>query len=80
MKRCIIILVRNTQQTTRKERKKIMKIINKVTEEVIAEITTNRGMTLDEAIELVGEIHSENTEENVEIDGNWYCYDDLELS
>ena len=57
-----------------------MKIINKVTEEVIAEIKTNRGMTLDEAIELVGEIHSENTEENVEIDGNWYYYDDLELS
>jgi len=47
-------------------------------EEVIARIVTNRSMTLDEAIQLVGTIHNENTDENVEIDGEWYYYDDLE--
>ena len=56
-----------------------MKIINKVTNEVAATINTNRSMTLDEAIELVGEIIPESENENVIIDGKEYYYDDLEM-
>ncbi|HBL81915.1 MAG TPA: hypothetical protein DD391_04850 [Clostridiales bacterium] len=56
-----------------------MKIINKVTNEVAAIINTNRSMTLDEAIELVGEIVPESENENVIIDGKEYFYDDLEI-
>ena len=56
-----------------------MKIINKVTTEVAAIINTNRSMTLDEAIELVGEIVPESENENVIIDGKEYFYDDLEI-
>lgn len=48
------------------------------TEEIISRIVTNRSMCLDEAIQLVGTIHNENTDENVEIDGEWYYYDDLD--
>ena len=55
-----------------------MKIINTVTNEIVAEIMTNRSMTLDEAIRFVGEIHTENENEDVLIDGTWYYYDDLE--
>ena len=54
-----------------------MKIINTTTNEVVAEIMTNRSMTLDEAIRFVGEIHTENENEDVLIDGDWYYYDDL---
>lgn len=54
-----------------------MKIINTVTNEIVAEIMTNRSMTLDEAIRFVGEIHTENENEDVLIDGDWYYYDDL---
>jgi hypothetical protein len=54
-----------------------MKIINTVTNEVVATITTNRSMTLDEAIELVGEIIPEAENENVVIDGKEYYYGDL---
>lgn len=55
-----------------------MKIVN-YDGTVLAEIATNRSMSLDEAISLVGEIHPEEQEENVEIGGKWYYYDDLEL-
>lgn len=55
-----------------------MKIVN-YEGTVLAEIATNHSMTLDEAINLVGEIHTEAQEENVEIGGEWYYYDDLEL-
>ena len=56
-----------------------MKIINKVTNEVAAIISTNRCMSLREAIELVGEIIPEAENENVVIDGKEYYYDDLEM-
>ena len=58
-----------------------MKIINTVTNETIAEIITNHSMTLDEAIESVGRIfNTENPwDENVEIDGKLYFYDDLAM-
>ena len=56
-----------------------MRIINKMSGKAIAEITTNHSMTLDDAINLVGEIHPEETDENVKIGENWYYYDDLEL-
>lgn len=46
---------------------------------VLAEIATNRSMSLDEAISLVGEIHPEEQEENVEISGKSYYYDDPDL-
>lgn len=55
------------------------KIINKATGETVSEIITNRSMTLDEAINLVGEIDSTATEENVKIGNDFYYYDDLEL-
>lgn len=55
-----------------------MKIVN-YDGTVLAEIATNHSMSLDEAIGLVGEIHPEEQEENVEIGGKWYYYDDLEL-
>lgn len=54
-----------------------MKIINKSTNETVAEIVTNRSMTLDEALNIVGEIFPANEDENVLIDGKWYYYDDL---
>lgn len=74
-----------TQHGQAKARKgKIMKIINTVTNEVISEIITNHSMTLDEAIELVGEIINNEDDErfsfdgdNVIIDGNRYWYEEL---
>lgn len=56
-----------------------MKLINTATNEVIAEITTNHSMSLDDAIRIFGEIFPANENENVLIDGEWYYYDDLEL-
>lgn len=56
-----------------------MKIINKTTGATVATITTNHSMTLDEAIELVGEIHPEQEDENVQINGEWYYYDALDM-
>lgn len=56
-----------------------MKIISKSTNETVAEIVTNRSMTLDEAINIVGEIFPSNEDENVLIDGEWYYYDDLDM-
>ena len=64
-----------------------MKIINTITNETIAEITTNHSMTLDEALELIGaEINKDMDDErwsngydNVILDGERYWYEDLEL-
>lgn len=58
-----------------------MKIINIATQETISEILTNHSMSLDEAINLVGTItNPENPwDENVEINGKMYFYDDLDL-
>lgn len=65
-----------------------MKIINTATNEVIGEIVTNHGMTLDEAIECIGgEIINDMSDErwsddfdNVIIDGIRYWYEELELA
>lgn len=56
-------------------------IYNKNTNEIIAEITTNHSMSLDEAINLAGEfIPMENIDDpNVLISGKEYWYDDLDL-
>lgn len=56
-----------------------MKIISKSTNETVEVILTNRSMTLDEAINIVGEIFPEKGEDNVLIDGKWYDYDDLDM-
>lgn len=58
-----------------------MQIINIVTGETVAEITTNHSMSIDEAINLVGEIITpENPwDANVLIGGNLYSYEDLEM-
>lgn len=56
-----------------------MKIINKITNETVAEITTNQSLTLDEAINIAGELYPLNEDESVEINGNWYYYDDLDM-
>lgn len=58
-----------------------MKIINTITGETVAEITTNHSMSLDEAINLVGEIITpENPwDADVLIGGNLYFYDDLAM-
>ena len=64
-----------------------MKIINTITNETIAEILTNHGMTIDEAIEAAGgEIINDMDDErwsddgdNVIIKGGRYWYDDLDI-
>ena len=58
-----------------------MKIINTITGETVSEITANHSMTLDEAINLVGEIITpENPgDADVLIGGNLYFYDDLAM-
>lgn len=64
-----------------------MKIINIITNEIIAEITTNHSMTLDEALELIGAEINKNMDDerwsngydNVILDGERYWYEDLEL-
>lgn len=58
-----------------------MKIINTANNETVAEIITN-GMTMDEAIALVGEYSNDaaiNGEPEVTIDGKQYYYDDLAI-
>lgn len=57
-----------------------MRIINTATGETVAEIMTNHSMSLDEAINLVGEIYPERDDECVLIDGEWYYYEDLDMS
>lgn len=54
-----------------------MRIVNKETNETVANITTNQSMSLDEVIALVGEIFPANENENVLINGKWYYYEDL---
>ena len=64
-----------------------MKIINTMTNEIIAEFDTNLSMTLDEVLKLIGaEIINDmdderwsNDYDNVILDGERYWYDDLEL-
>lgn len=55
------------------------KIINVVTGETVKEIIGGDNRTLDELLEMFGEIFAENTDENVLIDGEWYYYDDLDV-
>lgn len=63
-----------------------MKIINKQNNETVATIIGGENLTLDEAINLVGEIINDTTDDrwsddgdNVIINGNRYWYEDLEL-
>lgn len=63
-----------------------MKIINTITNETVAEILTNHSMTLDEAINLVGEIINDADDErfsedgdNVIINGKRYWWEDLDM-
>ena len=63
-----------------------MKIINTTTRETVAEILTNHSMTLDEAINLVGEIINDADDErfsedgdNVIINGKRYWWEDLDM-
>ena len=55
-----------------------MKIVN-YDGTVLPEIAPNLSMNLDEAISIVGEIHPEEQEENVEIGRRWYYYDDIDF-
>lgn len=62
-----------------------MKIINTVTNETVATIIGGNNMTKDEAIEFVGEIINDTSDErwsddgdNVIIKGKRYWYEDLE--
>lgn len=59
-----------------------MYIINTVTKEIVCEILTNHSMTLDEAIELVGEfIDTENFDDaDVMIHGKEYWSEELDVT
>lgn len=59
----------------------MFRIFDRNTNKTIATVVTNHSISLDDAIRFVGEIHNDREfdEENVEIDGNWYYYDDLDL-
>ena len=54
-----------------------MKIIQKSTGKVLADITTNHSMTLDEALELT-DIKVMRTEEDFQ-DGDGYDWEDLDI-
>lgn len=59
-----------------------MRIFNQQNGKTVATIIATNSMTLDDAIRLVGgTIHEEANgfDENVEIRGKWYCYDDLNM-
>lgn len=58
-----------------------MKIINTVTNEEVAYITTNHSMTLEEAIECAGEfVETEYDDDpNVLIDGKYYFSEELDI-
>lgn len=63
-----------------------MKLIERPTGKVIGSILTNHGMTLDEAINLLGEIINDMSDErwsddgdNVIIDGERYWYEDIDM-
>jgi hypothetical protein len=63
-----------------------MKLINKVSNKVIGEVTTNHSMTMEEVIEVLdGEIINDMNDErwsddgdNVIINGNRYWFEDLD--
>lgn len=62
-----------------------MKIIYTPTNEIVAEILGGNNMTLDEAIEFVGEIINDENDDryyhdgqNVIINGERYWYEDLD--
>lgn len=64
-----------------------MRLVNINTGETIANIMANHSMTLDEAINLVGEIINDaddprfdSEDGNVIIDGNRYQYDDIDMA
>jgi len=64
-----------------------MKLINTRTKEIVGEIATSHGMTLDEAIECLGgkiindmdDEHFSYDGDNVIIDGNRYYYEELDI-
>lgn len=58
-----------------------MKIIEITTGAVIAEIMTNHGMTLDEAINIVGDMRWDEDDmyQAVVINGSTYDYDNLDI-
>lgn len=60
-----------------------MKIINKATGEIIAEIVANHSMTLDEALTFVSGLETSEKENpwdpDFEINGQEIWYDDLEM-
>ena len=63
-----------------------MKIVDTNTNETVAEILGGNRMTLDEAINFVGEIINDENDErfsndgdNVIINGERYWYEDLEI-
>lgn len=59
-----------------------MKLVNIINMEVIAEVTTNHRMSIEDAVAIMGgEIYDDKDiwDENVLIDDEWYFYDDLEL-
>ena len=61
------------------------KVIDVVTEKVIARVQVNRSMCNDEILELVADEvvpdipFKDDFERNVRICNNWYCFDDLEI-
>lgn len=59
----------------------MFRIFNRNTNETIETIETSHSISLDDAIRFVGEIYNDRAfdEENVEINGHWYYYDDLDL-
>lgn len=72
-----MLLYRHTKDNNDKQKGK-MKIINMAAnDEVVANITGGNNLTLDEAIELVGEFVQAEDAPNVIIDDEGYYYDDL---
>ena len=54
-------------------------ILDDVRELVVARIIGGQNLTLDEAIDLVGEMDPSNEDGEVVVDSNVYYYDDLRL-
>lgn len=56
------------------------RLYNRITNETISNVITNHGITIDEAISLVGKIYKNRQyEEDVLINGKWYYYDDIDI-
>lgn len=77
---------RTAARGKKEEALNMKKLINTATNATICEIVSSHSMSLDEAIECAGgEIINDasderwSPEENVIIDGVYYCYDDLDL-